>query len=148
MQIVLEAKGIEEIESYLGMLSQRVQHLAPMHREIGNMILNTIEESFDNERSPFGTVWKPSKKKEGKTLTDTGRLSVSFVVYADDSGVAVGTNVVYAAIHHFGGRAGRNKRAKIPARPFLPIDRSGALERDLKERIVAYLAEKVTAARI
>ncbi len=145
MQIVLEAKGTEEIESYLSMLSQRMRHLAPIHREIGNMILNTVEESFDNEASPFGSAWIPSKKKSGKTLTDTGRLSSSFVVAADDEGVTVGTNVVYAAIHHFGGRAGRKKSAKIPARPFLPVDESGRLEQRLQEQIVAYLAEKIVA---
>lgn len=33
----------------------------------------------------------------------------------------VGTNEPYAAIHQFGGKAGRNKRAEIPKRPFLTL---------------------------
>lgn len=35
--------------------------------------------------------------------------------------VEVGTNVVYAAIHNFGGQAGRGRKVKIPARPFLVV---------------------------
>lgn len=33
--------------------------------------------------------------------------------------VIIGTNIVYAAIHEFGGQAGRNKATKIPARPYM-----------------------------
>jgi len=33
----------------------------------------------------------------------------------------VGTNVVYAAIHQFGGKAGRGRKVTIPARPFLKL---------------------------
>ncbi|MDP3715500.1 MAG: phage virion morphogenesis protein, partial [Burkholderiales bacterium] len=49
--------------------------------------------------------------------------------------VEVGTNVVYGAIHHFGGLAGRAtgkagpvRRTRLPARPYL-----GASEDDLSE---------------
>ena len=35
--------------------------------------------------------------------------------------VMVGTDKEYAAIHQFGGMAGRNRKVKIPARPFLMI---------------------------
>jgi phage virion morphogenesis protein len=31
------------------------------------------------------------------------------------------TNVIYAAIHKFGGKAGRGKRVNIPARPYLQM---------------------------
>jgi len=33
----------------------------------------------------------------------------------------VRTNKSYAAIHQFGGDAGRNKKVKIPARPYLKL---------------------------
>ncbi|MES8537205.1 phage virion morphogenesis protein, partial [Cutibacterium acnes] len=35
---------------------------------------------------------------------------------------AVGTNRVYARIHQLGGKAGRNRKVTIPARPFLGIN--------------------------
>lgn len=35
--------------------------------------------------------------------------------------------MVYAAIHQFGGRAGKGKKVEIPARPFLPANDTGGL---------------------
>lgn len=35
--------------------------------------------------------------------------------------VSWGTNVLYGAIQHFGGRAGKGHRARIPARPYLGV---------------------------
>jgi len=143
MQIEIEVQGIHEAISQLQKLSKKAKHLTPVHRHIGNLLLNSIEESFDNEASPFGEKWIPSKKKSGKTLTDTGTLSRSFTVNADKEGVTVGTNLVYAAVHHFGGRAGRKKSVTLPARPFLPV-RGGELEKGVKEEIMAYLVKKLS----
>ncbi len=39
--------------------------------------------------------------------------------------VEIGTNVVYGAIHHFGGKAGRGRRSTIHARPFMPVAKDG-----------------------
>jgi phage virion morphogenesis protein len=33
--------------------------------------------------------------------------------------ILIGTNMDYAAIHQFGGKAGRDKKVSIPARPYL-----------------------------
>jgi len=53
----------------------------------------------------------------------TGRLRASILVDTRRTGKKVigeiGTNVVYARIHEFGGRAGRGRKVKIPKRPFL-----------------------------
>jgi phage virion morphogenesis protein len=35
--------------------------------------------------------------------------------------VDVGTDIVYAAIHQFGGETGRGNKTIIPARPFLGV---------------------------
>jgi phage gpG-like protein len=45
------------------------------------------------------------------------RISVESHVDSDGLGVQVGPHTVYAAIHEFGGRAGRNHSVFIPARP-------------------------------
>ena len=50
-----------------------------------------------------------------------GCLGGHFTYDAYQDHVEVGTNVKYAAIHQFGGRAGRGHRAEIPARPFLGV---------------------------
>lgn len=64
-----------------------------------------------------------------KALLDTGALRASIgaqgrggVYELTDTSVAIGTRLRYAAIHQFGGAAGRGRRAYIPARPYLGID--------------------------
>lgn len=57
-------------------------------------------------------------------LLDTGRLRNSIAIRSGRDFAeltAGGSNVRYAAIHQFGGRAGRGGKVSIPARPFLPI---------------------------
>lgn len=41
----------------------------------------------------------------------------------------------YAAIHQFGGMAGRGHKVKIPARPYLPINENGVLQPEAERAI-------------
>jgi phage virion morphogenesis protein len=91
---------------------------------IGEHLKNVIGESFEEERSPEGKVWKSlseitlDTKKERKRklkalkkevdysrqiLHDSGALSRSFKKKVSKGTVVVGTNLEYAAIHQFGG---------------------------------------------
>ncbi len=56
-----------------------------------------------------------------KILILSGALQKSITHRASPSQVQVGTSRVYAAIHQFGGRAGRGKKVDIPARPYLGL---------------------------
>jgi len=47
--------------------------------------------------------------------------TASITSYYDENSALVGTNKIYAAIHQFGGKAGRNKNVEIPARPYLKV---------------------------
>lgn len=142
-------------------LVARVTNPAPAFDEIGSYLVASVIRRFETESGPGGAPWKKSRRaarEGGQTLTDKGRLrnSLTHNVLAD--GVEVGTNVVYAAIHQFGGRTPprtiRPKRKKalyfpgaahpvakvnhpgsnIPARPFLGIDER---DREAIRRIVA-----------
>ncbi len=42
--------------------------------------------------------------------------------------VVVGTKLPYAAIHNFGGQAGRGRKVRIPARPFMGVSAEGRAE--------------------
>lgn len=55
------------------------------------------------------------------TLIKNGGLMGSIKPLATSSGVTIGTNKEYAAIHQFGGKAGIGKKVTIPARPFLAV---------------------------
>lgn len=60
----------------------------------------------------------------------SGQLASSVNTYYDNDSAVIGSNLEYAAIHHLGGQAGRNKKVTVPARPYLMLT-----EDDLKEII-------------
>ena len=50
---------------------------------------------------------------------------------ADNDTALVGTNMEYAAIHNFGGMAGRNRKVRIPQREFMTLtndDKQGLMD--------------------
>jgi phage virion morphogenesis protein len=60
---------------------------------------------FRAQIDPDGVRWKPSRRVEregGQTLRKTSRLRNSIEWAVSDDGVAWGTNVEYATVHHFG----------------------------------------------
>jgi len=57
----------------------------------------------------------------GKILQMRGELAASITSEYSENSAIVGTNKTYAAIHQFGGNAGRNKKTEIPARPYLSL---------------------------
>ena len=72
-------------------------------------------------------------------LLDTGRLRNSITSVYDSRSATIGTNVVYAPVHQFGSkRAGRGRRTRIPARPYLGL--SAADKRQILSRVRSYLA--------
>ena len=95
--------------------------------QIGRYLVASTLRRFERERGPDGKPCLTSARalaEGGKTLTDTGRLRGSIAHRVTDGGhaVEVGSNVLYAAIHQFGGRAGRGRRVRLPARAYLGID--------------------------
>ncbi|WP_273211228.1 phage virion morphogenesis protein [Helicobacter rodentium] len=132
---------LEELQGKLERLSKALENKTPLLRRIANTLQNVTEESFDKQASPFGEKWKdnaPStkrKKRGNKILIQSGLLSQSFTQKVTGSSAQVGTNKQYAAIHQFGGKAGRGKKVSIPARPFMPIKSNGEIPKDLGERL-------------
>jgi phage virion morphogenesis protein len=114
-------------------------------REAGQLLKTSTQLRFRSQRAPDGTAWEKSAAaiaRRGQTLRHTSRLRNSITWQLTGTGVAVGTNVVYAAIHQFGGPIGRAsssrgpvRRPVLPPRPFL-----GASPDDL--RALAALLER------
>ena len=133
--------SIKELQGKLERLSKALENKTPLLRRIANTMQNTIEESFDKQASPFGEKWKPNapktlqKKRGNKILIQSGLLSQSFTQKVTGTSAQVGTNKEYAAIHQFGGKAGRNRKVIIPARPFMPIKANGEIPKDFGERL-------------
>jgi len=148
MQITITANDTE-VNKALADLSARMRNLKPVMREIGEIVRTSVERNFAAGGRPKWGESARVKREGGQTLSLTGRLRRSFArpgaVQAGSDRVAIGTNVVYAAIHQLGGKTGahiiRPKKAKalfwpgarhpvksvnhpgsvIPARPFLMV---------------------------
>lgn len=69
-----------------------------------------------------------------KLLVFSGRLRSRIHYQADAGSVRIGVvGIEYAAIHQFGGKAGRGRKVNIPARPYLAMNAGGRMalaERD------------------
>ena len=119
-----------EVATYgaaLGRLAAVLSHPEDIMDRIGSHLVASTLRRFATERTPNGTPWLKSARaiaEDNLTLTDTGRLRSSIVHTLTEGGraVEVGTSVAYAAIHQLGGRAGKGRRARVPARPYLGID--------------------------
>lgn len=144
----------DEALSALSGVARGLVDASPLMRMIAGSLVAETQKNFEAGGRPAWLGLSPGTlKKRGagaQTLQDTGRLRASV---SDDHGsdfARVGSNVAYAAIHQLGGQTAphvirpRNKKAlafngrvvkkvnhpgsKIPARPFLPVDKSGALQ--------------------
>lgn len=95
---------------------------------------------FRTQTGPDGVAWKKSRKKSGRTLTQSGHLAGSISSRATPGEAAWGVNRIYAGIHQFGGVikpksksalrfrvAGGGfvtaRQVAMPARPFLGISK-------------------------
>lgn len=98
-----------------------------MFDDIGGYLDSEVHNRFAEGKDPDGNGWWPSQRalnEGGSTLVDHGLLrdTITHLAFLDGSGVEHGSNVIYAAIHQFGGDAGRNLAVSIPARPFIGIN--------------------------
>lgn len=131
----------QAVKALLAKLAERTGNLTPVMRTIGEIVRESVERNFEEGRSPDGKNWQPSIRAlltGGKTLIDKAILKNSLNVRASRDRVSVGTNVIYGAIHQFGGKAGRGRKVNIPARPYLGVRREDWPE--IKSAVVAYLA--------
>ena len=118
---------------------------AGINEQLAEGVKTSTRLRFKSSTDPEGKPWQ-STARGGKILVLTARLRNSIRARADASGFAVGTNVVYAARHQFGDKrpvtikakskrglrfkvggqwvTKRSVRVKMPARPFLGINKS------------------------
>lgn len=141
----ISIRGHEQGLAVLGALAARTANPRGLWENVGVYLETSTQQRFMEGRGPAGSVWPQSLRarlESGRTLIDSARLMQSITSNATDSGVEAGTNVIYAAIHQFGGtvraktakglrfRIGKGKDAPwatkqsvtIPPRPFLGVD--------------------------
>lgn len=140
----------QDVRAALAGLADRAADLRPAWEEVGSLLHAEALRAFETETGPDGRRWPPlaaatlrrtPRRRGGQILQDTRRLLQSVTYRADAAGVTVGSNVVYAAIHQLGGRAGRGRKTVIPARPYLPIRPDGSLPPEVAGETVAILRD-------
>ncbi len=137
MQIKIELDDAS-VQAAFNRLLRAGRDLTPVMAAIGEHLLNTTRERFDDEQSPEGKPWTPlsamtlarKRKNRDKILTEYGHLRGTLAYRAGRQHIEIGSTRIYAGTHQFGaeqGAFGRTKRGgpiprgDIPARPFLGV---------------------------
>jgi phage gpG-like protein len=86
-----------------------------------------------------------------KILVEHGDLRGSVHYQAERNRVTIGAggHIPYGGIHQFGGMAGRGRKARIPARPYLAMNEGNGMrlaEKD-RQRIIEILERHIAAAK-
>jgi len=124
-------------------LSRMMDNTTPVMSAIGTELVASTTLRFVTQTDPEGAAWATLNteyakgKRNARILTESGRLRDSITKVASANEVRVGTNVIYGAIHQFGGtiqpksashlffRMGGNlivaDKVTLPARPYLGI---------------------------
>jgi len=147
----------QPVQTMLQRMAERAENMQPALQVIGDDIVERTQRRFETSTSPDGSPWKPNaaatlgiltarlgksyRKKNGSLnaagerriagkkplIGESGDLRRQIVALATADQVTVQATPVYAAIHQFGGKAGRGLKVEIPARPYLPVRQDGTL---------------------
>lgn len=148
VQIKIGIKDLGAARRIAQMLA-RLENTAPLMRTIGEIGLTSIQRNFEEGGRP--RKWKELKlstikqrQRQGKwpgqilvRLGIGGGLLGSISYKATKRRVILSAVKIYAAIHHFGGKAGRGHKTTIPARPYMLLQREDHAE--IRETVRDYV---------
>jgi phage virion morphogenesis protein len=141
--ITIELKQ-DTVSPALDRLSELLDDLTPVMQEIGEYLVESTKQRFQEGKAPDGTPWAPKSPATLARYEAMGArsamarpllgpnaiLSRNIFHQAGPSGVEVGSPTIYSAVMHFGagkGAFGSTSRGAaipwgpIPARPFLGL---------------------------
>lgn len=147
----------DEVTAELARMRSRLVHPEKLMKGIAVELLSITERNFAAESSD-GEKWQElslktiaARTKEGqwpgqKLQISDGGLASSVRPFSSAAEAVIVASKVYAAIQQLGGQAGRGKKVTIPARPYLPMKRSGdnfELTEEARESILEMMASFV-----
>lgn len=120
--------------------------MAELADDAGAILESSTRRRFETKTTPDGDAWTPWSEAYDDTrdhdrhslLVSDGDLHSSIQSYATGSEVHVGSNLVYAAHHHFGGD---EIGSGVPARPYLGVSAQDA--RDIYDLVTERLRDLV-----
>lgn len=105
----IRLKGLKELQDAFGELRKTLRRRSELHRRLGIVTLNWIDDNFRHEGGMSGKPWAklaPSTiaaKGSSAILQDKGKLRQSFTSNPGPDSVAVGSALFYAEFHELGG---------------------------------------------
>lgn len=123
--VIIDKIDDQEVMRVLKRLADKGGNLRPALVNMGEHLVNSTQDRFDEQVDPDGAAWAPlrpatkDKKKIDKILTESSRMRNSVVYAAARSSLRVGTNDVKAAAHQFGLKeavtvpAHKSRRTKV-----------------------------------
>ena len=113
--VTLRLDGDEAALVTVGGILARAQHPRGLFENIGMSLVTSTLHRFETGIAPDGSPWPPSLRvlsHGGKTLVESARLMRSVTYVASETGVEIGTNVIYGAIHQLGGQIDQAARSQ------------------------------------
>lgn len=136
-----------QLQQRLTLAASRVQQTEILTEQLERALISQSLQNFHAQGRPkwagLSTVTIQMYAKRGihnsAILQVTGALRNSIQGDSDKNSVTImagsGASTAYAAIHQFGGFAGRNRKVKIKARPYLPITAQGFLQPEAEQAV-------------
>jgi phage virion morphogenesis protein len=155
----------EQVKAVLARLAAKVGDMSPAMHEIGQYYERRVLENFSAESDPEGRPWPRLSavtlgmglakgkrlKKSGhlakagrqyltnkKMLVESGDLRRTVHYQAERNQVIIGAGgeIKYAGVHQFGSlTAGRGRKTRIPARPYLAMNEGTGMRLAEKDRL-------------
>lgn len=153
--VQIDITGLAAMQAVLQRMVNESRDLSPLMTSIAGTLAAETEANFAAQGRPkwvgLASSTKASRTAKGTwpgtILQVTGRLAASVTTSSTSDMAQIGTNVVYAGIHQFGGeipphtikaryakalawaggfaKSVEHPGAKMPARPFLPFTMTG-----------------------
>lgn len=136
--IEIKIDNIFLVQNQIERLQDGVGNRYRLMERLAGTMLYAVHTNF---RAGGRPKWLGLKYRNGKPLIDTEGLRESISKAADNDTALVGTNMVYAAIHNFGGMAGRGRKVRIPQREFLTLTDQD--KQDLMDDVQDYFANLI-----
>ncbi|MBR6421952.1 phage virion morphogenesis protein [bacterium] len=158
--IVYNDKGIKDLQTLLERLDKVFLNRKKLNLGVAETMLSAVQENFlDSGRDVAGNTkqWHPlsavtlerrGKKRNSPILRVSNRLYHSLHSSYNNDAAAVGTNVIYAALQHYGAKKGEFGKWRnhpipwgdIPARPYMMLT-----NQDIQD-IIDFISEKINEA--
>ncbi len=124
--IQIDSSALARIQKSMARLTSN-QNLSELLDGIGAEIETQTRRRIEEEReSPAGEPWaewsekyRTTRKDNQEKLFNEGNLADSIQFVVEENEVHVGTNLIYGAIHQFGGED--VEKPELPARPYLGL---------------------------